>query len=211
MTAAMDLSFLLSQGFNAACTQAFVVAMGEPSNDTQRTLWIGDLGYWMDENFLYNLFAGTGTVTSVKIIRSKATNVSEGYGFIEFNSHEAASQVRQHAGACLLVCLNCPFVHSACFLTLCVGAVGNVQILTTYNGCPIPGTDQIFRLNWAAFGVGKGSTEGEQGDRDPWRPGPLGMSAPLPPHSGAWVLTLSLLASLQRPTTRFSWATWRRM
>lgn len=98
--------------------------MGEPANETQRTLWIGDLGYWMDENFLYNLFAGTGTVTSVKIIRSKATNVSEGYGFIEFNSHDAAS-----------------------------------QILSTYNGCPIPGTDQIFRLNWAAFGVGKGSTE----------------------------------------------------
>lgn len=68
--------------------------MGDASNDTQRTLWIGDLGYWMDENFLYSLFAGTGTVTSVKIIRSKATNVSEGYGFIEFSSHEAASQVR---------------------------------------------------------------------------------------------------------------------
>lgn len=67
--------------------------MVEPINETQRTLWIGDLGYWMDENFIFNLFAATGTVTSVKIIRSKATNVSEGYGFIEFNSHEAASQV----------------------------------------------------------------------------------------------------------------------
>ena len=39
-------------------------------------------------------------------------------------------------------------------------AVASLQILNTYNGCPIPGTDQIFRLNWAAFGVGKGSTEG---------------------------------------------------
>lgn len=81
------------------CAGCFVI-MGDASNDTQRTLWIGDLGYWMDENFLYSLFAGTGTVTSVKIIRSKATNVSEGYGFIEFSSHEAASQVRTlEAGA----------------------------------------------------------------------------------------------------------------
>ncbi len=66
---------------------------GGGGGEQPRTLWIGDLGYWMDETFLYNLFAATGTVTSVKIIRSKTTNVSEGYGFIEFTSHEAAAQV----------------------------------------------------------------------------------------------------------------------
>ncbi len=139
--------------------------MGEPSNDTQKTLWIGDLGYWMDEMFLYNLFAGTGTVTSVKIIRSKATNVSEGYGFIEFQSHKAASQVRvsetlsaARARRCTAVCSLTPREP----LRLVTARSWHVQILTTYNGCPIPGTDQIFRLNWAAFGVGKGSTEGER-------------------------------------------------
>ena len=62
---------------------------------------------------------------SVKIIRNKNTAVSEGYGFVEFATHEAAEQV-----------------------------------LRTFNGCPIPNTDQIFRLNWAAFGVGKVATEG---------------------------------------------------
>ena len=46
--------------------------------------------------------------------------MSEGYGFLEFSSHEAA----QH-------------------------------VLNTLNGKLIPNTDQIFRLNWAAFGVGK--------------------------------------------------------
>jgi RNA recognition motif-containing protein len=64
-------------------------------------------------------------VTSVKIIRNKASGISEGYGFVEFRSHESAEAV-----------------------------------LRTYNGSPIPNTDQIFRLNWAAFGVGKGTTEG---------------------------------------------------
>jgi RNA recognition motif. (a.k.a. RRM, RBD, or RNP domain) len=80
-----------------------VMPDGGGAGDKPRTLWIGDLGYWMDETFLYNLFAATGTVTSVKIIRSKTTNVSEGYGFIEFTSHEAAAQVRL---ASRLLCLN---------------------------------------------------------------------------------------------------------
>ena len=58
-----------------------------------RTLWIGDLSYWMDESLLYSLFASTNAVVSVKIIRNKATNLSEGYGFVEFRTHEAAEQV----------------------------------------------------------------------------------------------------------------------
>ena len=32
------------------------------SADEVRTLWIGDLQYWMDENYLYTCFAHTGEV-----------------------------------------------------------------------------------------------------------------------------------------------------
>ncbi|XP_057442030.1 uncharacterized protein LOC130733787 [Lotus japonicus] len=32
-----------------------------------RTLWIGDLQYWMDENYLYTCFAHTDEVTTVKV------------------------------------------------------------------------------------------------------------------------------------------------
>lgn len=85
---------------------------------------MGDLAFWMDENYLYNLFVGSGELQSVKIIRNKVTGASEGYGFIEFRTHEAAEAV-----------------------------------LKTYNGVPIPNTEQVFRLNWAAFGVGRGATE----------------------------------------------------
>lgn len=60
-----------------------------------RTLWIGDLQYWMDENYLYTCFAHTGEVTTVKVIRNKQTSQSEGYGFIEFNSRAAAERVLQ--------------------------------------------------------------------------------------------------------------------
>ncbi|KAG8080361.1 hypothetical protein GUJ93_ZPchr0007g3385 [Zizania palustris] len=59
--------------------------------DEIRSLWIGDLQYWMDEAYLYNAFAPMGQqLTSVKVIRNKQTGHSEGYGFIEFQSRAAA-------------------------------------------------------------------------------------------------------------------------
>ncbi|KAJ4760742.1 Polyadenylate-binding protein RBP45 [Rhynchospora pubera] len=60
-----------------------------------RSLWIGDLQYWMDENYLYDCFANTGEVKNVKIIKNKQTGHSEGYGFVEFNSRAAAERVLQ--------------------------------------------------------------------------------------------------------------------
>ncbi|KZV37165.1 hypothetical protein F511_15085 [Dorcoceras hygrometricum] len=62
------------------------------ADDGIRSLWIGDLQYWMDEQFLYNCFASSGEVASVKVIRNKQTGQSEGYGFIEFVSHAAAEK-----------------------------------------------------------------------------------------------------------------------
>ena len=74
---------------------------------------------------LLHCLAATGQLVSVKVIRNKATQKSEGYGFVEFASHQAAESV-----------------------------------MHTYNGQLIPNTDQIFRLNWATFGVGKALAEG---------------------------------------------------
>ncbi|XP_050363053.1 LOW QUALITY PROTEIN: polyadenylate-binding protein RBP47B'-like [Argentina anserina] len=58
-----------------------------------RTLWIGDLQYWVDENYLTSCFAHTGEVISIKIIRNKMTGQPEGYGFVEFVSHAAAERI----------------------------------------------------------------------------------------------------------------------
>ncbi|KAK4741987.1 hypothetical protein SAY87_025575 [Trapa incisa] len=60
-----------------------------------RTLWIGDLQYWVDESYLYSCFAHTGEVISLKIIRNKITGQPEGYGFVEFVSHGAAEKILQ--------------------------------------------------------------------------------------------------------------------
>ncbi|KAH1088675.1 hypothetical protein GLYMA_07G259500v4 [Glycine max] len=72
------------------------VAPPQPTSaDEVRTLWIGDLQYWMDENYLYTCLAHTGEVASVKVIRNKQTSQSEGYGFIEFTSRAGAERVLQ--------------------------------------------------------------------------------------------------------------------
>ncbi|GAB4826605.1 Polyadenylate-binding protein rbp45 [Ancistrocladus abbreviatus] len=65
------------------------------STDEVRTLWIGDLQYWMDENYLSSCFAHTNEVVSVKVIRNKHTLQPEGYGFVEFVSRAAAERILQ--------------------------------------------------------------------------------------------------------------------
>ena len=87
---------------------------------------MGDLAFWMDENFLQHLFGGGWGLRGAKIIRNRSTGLSEGYGFLEFHAHADARRVLQ-----------------------------------AYNGHQIPGTDQVFRLNWAAHGVGQGSDSRE--------------------------------------------------
>ncbi|KVH89625.1 Nucleotide-binding, alpha-beta plait [Cynara cardunculus var. scolymus] len=62
------------------------------SADEIRTLWIGDLQYWMDEQYLLSCFAQTGEVVSAKVIRNKQSGQSEGYGFIEFANRAAAER-----------------------------------------------------------------------------------------------------------------------
>ncbi|KAG9450966.1 hypothetical protein H6P81_010931 [Aristolochia fimbriata] len=66
------------------------------SNDENKTIWVGDLQYWMDESYLHSCFAHTGEVISIKVIRNKQTGQSEGYGFVEFHSRAAAEKVLQN-------------------------------------------------------------------------------------------------------------------
>ncbi|XP_076942127.1 polyadenylate-binding protein RBP47-like [Bidens hawaiensis] len=65
------------------------------TSEDNKTIWIGDLQHWMDETYIQSCFAQTGEVASIKLIRNKQTGQSERYGFIEFQSHEAAEKVLQ--------------------------------------------------------------------------------------------------------------------
>ncbi|GAB2218317.1 hypothetical protein Drorol1_Dr00001537 [Drosera rotundifolia] len=65
----------------------------EAAAGENRTIWVGDLQHWMDENYLHRCFAPTGEVVSIKVIRNKHTGVPEGYGFVEFHTHAMAEKV----------------------------------------------------------------------------------------------------------------------
>ncbi|KAF3627213.1 Polyadenylate-binding protein RBP47C [Capsicum annuum] len=68
---------------------------GGSNNNENRTIWVGDLHNWMDEDYLRSCFASTNEVASIKVIRNKQTGFSEGYGFVEFFTHASAEKVLQ--------------------------------------------------------------------------------------------------------------------
>lgn len=47
-------------------------------NSDSKTIWIGDIEAWMDENYLNSLFASTGAVVGSKIIRDRNTGLPAG-------------------------------------------------------------------------------------------------------------------------------------
>ncbi|XP_060176066.1 polyadenylate-binding protein RBP47-like [Lycium barbarum] len=81
----------------------------QSSNEDNRTIWIGDLQQWMDEGYLHTCFAQSGEVISVKVIRNKQTGQSERYGFVEFNTHEAAEKVLQSYNGTMMPNAEQPF------------------------------------------------------------------------------------------------------
>lgn len=74
--------------------QYAAMAQGAGSSEI-RSLWVGDLLPWMDENYLISIFSQTGEAVSAKVIRNKQTGFPEGYGFIEFVNHAAAERILQ--------------------------------------------------------------------------------------------------------------------
>jgi len=67
-----------------------------PSNSSDasiRTLWIGEIDSWMDENYIAGMFGRMGFMVQAKIIRDKSTGASAGYGFVEFPDGQIARTV----------------------------------------------------------------------------------------------------------------------
>ncbi|XP_021658894.2 polyadenylate-binding protein RBP47 isoform X2 [Hevea brasiliensis] len=79
------------------------------SSGENKTIWIGDLHHWMDENYLHTCFASAGEIASIKVIRNKQTGLSEGYGFVEFFTPAEAEQVLQSYTGILMPNTEQPF------------------------------------------------------------------------------------------------------
>jgi RNA recognition motif-containing protein len=70
-------------------------ATGAPlpsSNEAAKTLWMGEMEGWLDENFVKNVFSTViGENVQVKVIRDRNSG-NAGYCFVEFNTPEAANK-----------------------------------------------------------------------------------------------------------------------
>ncbi|XP_047330269.1 polyadenylate-binding protein RBP45-like isoform X2 [Impatiens glandulifera] len=84
----MQSQMAQQQQYGAAVSQ-------QSATDEVKSLWIGDLQYWMDESYIWGCFMHTGEITNVKVIRNRQTTQPEGYGFIEFANRAAAEKILQ--------------------------------------------------------------------------------------------------------------------
>jgi RNA recognition motif-containing protein len=57
-----------------------------------KKLYVGSLPYSVDETQLRELFEPYGALESVRIINDRMTGRSKGFGFVEFESPESASE-----------------------------------------------------------------------------------------------------------------------
>lgn len=96
-------------------------ATASTSSSPPRTLWMGDLDPWSDEEAILNLWESLGKRVLVKLIRAKRGTPAAtlntghaGYCFIEFETYDDAKSV------------------------------------LALNGSPVPNTNRLFRLNWAS-------------------------------------------------------------
>lgn len=57
-----------------------------------RKLYVGNLPYETGETELQDLFAGAGTVESVRVMRDMATGRARGFAFVEMSTDDEAQQ-----------------------------------------------------------------------------------------------------------------------
>nr|CAB3494116.1 unnamed protein product [Digitaria exilis]CAB3499091.1 unnamed protein product [Digitaria exilis] len=129
---------------------------GGGGGDDARTLWIGDLQYWMDENYLYSCFSQAGEVISVKIIRNKQTGQPEGYGFIEFGNHALAEQVLQNYNGQMMPNVSYSSFHSSAATyqnTQGTDSDNDPSNTTVFVGGLDPSvTDELLRQTFSPYG-----------------------------------------------------------
>ena len=98
-----------------------------PTSVQPRSLWIGEIENWMDENYISHNFSQYGyKVNSVKIIRDKNTKTVIGYGFVEFATPELANEVLNNLNGKLIPNSNKTFkLNVASYSAGKVASMGN--------------------------------------------------------------------------------------
>lgn len=74
-----------------------------------KKIYVGNLGYDVNDSSLSQLFSAHGTVTSAQVISDRETGQSKGFGFVEMSSEAEAQAAiaalggQQHGGRALTV------------------------------------------------------------------------------------------------------------
>jgi len=74
-----------------------------------KRIYVGNLGYGVDDAALERLFADHGTVSSASVITDRSTGQSKGFGFVEMSSNAEAQAAisalggTEHGGRALTV------------------------------------------------------------------------------------------------------------
>ena len=98
-----------------------------PTSVQSRSLWLGEIENWMDENYISSNFLIYGyKVKSVKIIRDKNTKAAVGYGFVEFESSDLAKEVLNNLNGKIIPNTQRTFkLNSAAYSAGKVASMGN--------------------------------------------------------------------------------------
>ncbi|MBN1817223.1 MAG: hypothetical protein JW828_07660 [Sedimentisphaerales bacterium] len=60
-----------------------------------KKLYVGNLSDSVDETMLRTVFSAHGTISGVKIITDRDSNISKGYGFVELSSESEAAKAAE--------------------------------------------------------------------------------------------------------------------
>ena len=66
------------------------IAAAQASSTAAKSLYVGNLSYFVTEDVLRDIFSTLGRVAECKVIKDKQTGLPAGYGFVRFEDHRCA-------------------------------------------------------------------------------------------------------------------------
>ena len=109
---------------------ADIAAAAQASSTAAKSLYVGNLSYFVTEDVLRDIFSTLGRVAECKVIKDKQTGLPAGYGFVRFEDHRCA-----HRQADPVICMK--LWSGKCLQgTICIANLSGLSTQGTL--CPSP-------------------------------------------------------------------------
>ncbi len=70
------------------------------TDDKPSTLWVGNLGWGVDDDRLFEEFKSFGEVVGARVVTDKETGRSRGFGYVDFSTSDEAGEGVQRDERC---------------------------------------------------------------------------------------------------------------